>query len=54
MHLGSEEHMELLSGPKPQNPDELLVWRLGWHFMLAVIATLISMAAIALADTYMH
>lgn len=46
--LGPEGRMRLFSGPRPENPDELRAWQWGWQFMYAVIATMLSVAAIPL------
>jgi hypothetical protein len=48
--LDGEGRMRLLSGPRPTDPDELHPWLLGWHFMFAVLAVLLSMIAIPVAS----
>lgn len=41
---------QILSGPRPSDPDELRVWKSAWRFMFAFIATMLSMIAIPIAD----
>jgi hypothetical protein len=45
------ERLYVLSGPRPDDPDELRVWKSAWQFMIAVIATILFMIAIPLADS---
>jgi hypothetical protein len=47
--LGGEGRLRLYSGPRPSDPDELRAWRLGWHFMFGVLATMLCMIAIPVA-----
>jgi hypothetical protein len=49
--LTPEGRLQLLSGPRPNDPDELRVWRSAWRFMFACIATILSMVAIPVADS---
>lgn len=43
--------LQVLSGPRPDDPDELRVWKSAWRFMFAVIAGILSMIAIPIADS---
>jgi len=47
--LSGEGRLGLYSGPRPSDPDELRAWRLGWHFMFGVLATMLCMIAIPVA-----
>jgi hypothetical protein len=49
--LTSKGRLRLLSGPRPNDPDELRVWKTAWRFMFAVIATILSMVAMPVADS---
>lgn len=44
--LDGEGSMRLFSGPRPDDPDELRAWQLGWQFMYGVMAVILSMIAI--------
>ena len=44
--LSGEGRLGLYSGPRPSDPDELRAWRLGWHFMFGVVATMLCIIAI--------
>lgn len=44
--LSASERIRVLSGPRPDDPDELYVWKWAWQFMFAVIAVALSMIAI--------
>jgi hypothetical protein len=44
--LGPEGRTRLFSGQRPDDPDELRAWQLGWQFMFAVLAVLVCMIAI--------
>lgn len=48
--LDGEGRLRLFSGPRPDDPDELLAWQSGWHFMYAVLAVLLCMIAIPMAS----
>jgi hypothetical protein len=49
--LGPEGRTRLFSmKSRPDDPDELRAWRCGWQFMYAVLAVLLSMAAIPVAS----
>lgn len=48
--LNGEERLRLFSGPRPDDPDELRVWQLGWHFMFAVLAVILRMLSIPFAS----
>jgi len=47
--LSGEGRLELFSGPRPNDPDELRAWRLGWHFMFGILGTMLCMIAIPVA-----
>jgi len=49
--LTSAERLQLLSGPRPSDPDELRVWKSAWRFMFAFLATILSLVAIPIADS---
>ena len=44
--ISGEGRLRLYSGPAPSDPDELRAWRLGWHFMFGILATMLCMIAI--------
>jgi hypothetical protein len=44
--ISGEGRLRLYSGPAPSDPDELRAWRLGWHFMSGILATMLCMIAI--------
>ena len=49
--LGPEGRTRVFSmKSRPDDPDELRAWRSGWQFMYAVLAVLLSMAAIPVAS----
>ena len=43
--------LQILSGPRPNEPDALRVWKSAWRFVFAFIATILSMVAIPVADS---
>jgi hypothetical protein len=43
--------LKLLSGPRPDDPDELRVWKSSWRFIYAFLATILSVIAIPVADS---
>jgi hypothetical protein len=45
------ERLHVLSAPRPNDPDELRVWKSAWQFMIAVIAAILFLIAIPLADS---
>lgn len=47
--LNGEGRLGLYSGPHPSDPDELRAWRLGWHFMFGILATMLCVIAIPVA-----
>jgi len=49
--LTGEGRLQILSGPRPDDPDALRVWKSAWRFVLAFIATILSMVAIPVADS---
>lgn len=48
--LSGEGRLRLYSGPRPDDPDELRAWQLGWHFMYAIIAVMLCMVALPVAS----
>lgn len=48
--LDGEGRLRLFSGPRPDDPDELRAWLLGWHFVFAVLAVMLCMIAIPMAS----
>ena len=44
--LSGTEAKMLLSGTRPRDPDELLLWKWAWRFMYGIIATLACMMAL--------
>lgn len=48
--LDGQGRLRLFSGARPDNPDELSAWLLGWHFVYAVIAVLLSIIALPVAS----
>jgi hypothetical protein len=48
--LNGQDRLRLFSGPRPDDPDELRAWQLGWHFMYAVVAVMVCMIAIPIAS----
>ena len=49
--LTGEGRLQILSGPRPDDPDALRVWKSAWRFVLAFIATILSMVAIPVAES---
>jgi hypothetical protein len=47
--LDGQGRLRLFSGPRPSDADELRAWRLGWHFMSAVLAVILCMIAMPIA-----
>ena len=48
--LDGPSRLRLFSGPRPDDGDEQRAWRLGWHFMYAVLAVMLCLVAIPLAS----
>ncbi len=48
--LGPEGRTRLFSGPRPDDPDQLRAWQLGWQFMYAVLAVLLCIVAMPIAS----
>lgn len=48
--LTSRERLAVLSGPRPDDPDELRVWKSAWRFMFALLFSMLAMIGIPLAD----
>jgi hypothetical protein len=48
--LNPSNRMRVLSGPRPDDPDELYVWNWAWQFLYAVIAVMLCMIAIPIAS----
>lgn len=44
--LDGQGRLRLFRGPRPDDPDELRAWQLGWHFMYAVLAIMVCIIAI--------
>jgi hypothetical protein len=47
--LDGQARLRLFSGTRPSDPDELRAWRLGWHFMSAVLAVIMCMIAVPIS-----
>jgi hypothetical protein len=47
--LDGKGRLRLFSGPRPNDQSELRAWILGWHFIYAVIAVLLCMAAMPIS-----
>jgi hypothetical protein len=52
LNLSSSDRMRLFSGSRPDNPDELCVWKWAWQFICAVIAGLLSLIAIPVVSSF--
>jgi hypothetical protein len=48
--LSGKGRLRLLSGPRPDDPDELKAWQAGWHFMFAILAVIFSIIALPVAS----
>ena len=48
--LTPRERLAVLSGPRPDDPDELRVWKSAWRFMFAFLFSMAAMIGIPLAD----
>ncbi len=44
--LDSPVRLTVLSGSRPDDPDELFAWKWGWQFVYAVLAFLVTPAAV--------
>jgi hypothetical protein len=48
--LSPANRMRVLSGPRPDDPDELYAWKWAWQFLYAIIAVMLCMIAIPIAS----
>ena len=48
--LSPANRMRVLSGPRPEDPDELYAWKWAWQFLYAIIAVMFCMIAIPIAS----